>query len=248
MRHKKKNPNRKRTLTHHFIFVQVFTVSLSFWLHMLCKKELYRSATEDSRKFLYVICTNPVQITVSANFSWFPHLYAWNWKILRSEICYCEKGSSTIGINMEDYFHHAVVYYLQWLCKDQDCQVSLPWTYLHLQLIQHVEARHIADIHGKFLLKSLTVGWRNCKNTCYCSKPFCNTNLLEVYADSCQLIAHLFGLYHLDCSSCYFEIHQKISNRQNGYIITPAAIRHINAKYTEKKHSSGVGSIKKWQV
>lgn len=123
---------RKRTLPHHFIFVEVFTVSLSFWFHMLlCKKELHRSPTEDSTKFLYFICTGPAQITVTANFSCFLYLYTWNWKISWSEICYCEKGSSIIGINMEDYFHwcthHTIVYYLHWHCKDKDCHVFVGW-------------------------------------------------------------------------------------------------------------------------
>lgn len=113
-------------------FVEVFTVSLPFWFHMLlCKKELCRSATEDSRKFLYFMCTSPVWITVTANLSWFFNLYTWNQKISWSEICYCEKGSSITGMNMEDYFHwcihHTIVYDLPWHCRDKDCHVFMRW-------------------------------------------------------------------------------------------------------------------------
>lgn len=82
-------------------------------------------------KFLYFMCTGPVQITVTANLSWFFNLYTWNQKISWSEICYCEKGSSITGINMEDYFHwcihHTIVYDLPWHCKDKDCHVFMRW-------------------------------------------------------------------------------------------------------------------------
>lgn len=68
----KRGGKNQKTLSHHFISVQVSTVSLSFWFHMLlCKKELHTSATEDSSKFVSFICTSPVQSTAAANFSWF---------------------------------------------------------------------------------------------------------------------------------------------------------------------------------
>lgn len=89
----------------------LFTVSLALWFHMLlCNKELYRSATEDYRKCLCFICTSPVQVTVTANFSCCFRLYTWNWKFSWSEICYCEKGGSIIGMNTEDYFHWCIHY------------------------------------------------------------------------------------------------------------------------------------------
>lgn len=110
---------------------------------------------------------------------------------------------------------------------------------LHLQIIQHVEACHTADFHGNLLLKSLPADWHHCNNTCYYSQPSCNTNFSEICAERCQLIAPLFGLNHLHCSCCYFEIHHKTSNRQHGFITKPAAIRHRNPKYTEKKQSWG---------
>ena len=103
-------------------------------------------------------------------------------------------------------------------------KVSLQWTCLYLQLIHHMEACHTADFHANFVLKSLTVDWYNHKNTCYYSRPFCNSKFSEVYAERCPLLAHLYGLNHLDCS-CYFEINHKTFNMQTGYIIKTAAIK-----------------------
>lgn len=72
-------------------------------------------------------------------------------------------------------------------------QISSLWPYLHLQLIQHVEACHAADCHGNFLLKSLAVGWHNCKNTWYCRQPPCSTTFSKVYAERGWLRARFLG-------------------------------------------------------
>lgn len=120
-------------------------------------------------------------------------------------------------------------------------KVSLLWTYLHLQLIQHVEACRTANLDRNFLLKSFTVDWHNCKNTCYYSKSSCSTNFSEVYPERHKLTAHPFGLSHLDCSCCYFKIHHKTSCRQNSYIIKSVAIKQTYKCQTHWKEAQSWG-------
>lgn len=116
---------------------------------------------------------------------------------------------------------------------------------LHLQIIQHVEACHTADFHGNLLVKSLPADWHHCNNTCYYRQPSCKTNFSEICAERCQLIAPLYGLSHLRCSCCYFEIHHKTSNRQHGFIIKPAAIKQdTETLNTLKRNCHGAETIK----